>query len=138
MMGWVLADTGPLVALLDRSDQLHGWAVGQFKAFRPPLLTCEAVLAEAWHLLGQAEPSRAALARLHRDGILEVRFSFEGNAPAVWRLLEKYRDVPMDVADACLVRMSELFPRSRIWTADADFRVYRRLGRQIIPRVAPF
>ncbi|HPA16993.1 MAG TPA: PIN domain-containing protein [Verrucomicrobiae bacterium] len=137
-MDVILADTGALVALLDRSDHLHNWALGHFKALRPPLFTCEAVLAEAWHLLGEAPPSRTALARLHREGILDVRFDFQSEAPVVWRLLEKYRDVPMDLADACLVRMSELFPRSHVWTTDSDFRVYRRMGRQAIPRIAPF
>ncbi len=136
-MDVVLADTGSLVALLDRSDRHHRWAVDQFKVLRPPLLTCEAVLEEAWHLLGHVPPSRGALARLHRERIIEVRFDFESEAPAVWRLLDKYRDIPMDVADGCLVRMSEIFSRSRVWTTDGDFRFYRRLGRQTIPRLAP-
>jgi predicted nucleic acid-binding protein len=113
----LLADTSALVALLDRSDALHGWAVEIFKTLRPPLLVCEAVLAEASHLLEQAPPEREA-------------------AP-VWRLLHKYRDVPMDFADACLVRMAELQHTPRIWTADADFHVYRRNGRQPIALIFP-
>ena len=76
-MDAILADTSALVALLDRSDALHGWAVEIFKTLRPPLLVCEAVLAEAFYLLGQAPPSREALARLHGGGILRVAFDFE-------------------------------------------------------------
>jgi predicted nucleic acid-binding protein len=132
MMARVLVDTGALVALLDRSEALHDWAVEVFKSLRPPLLTCEAVLAETWHLLDEAPPSRAALTRLHRDGIIRVAFDFETEASAVWRLLDKYEDVPMDFADACLVRMAEIHATPRVWTADSDFQVYRRNGRQAI------
>jgi len=136
-MSVVLVDTGPLVALLDRSDSGHAWAVKVFKELRPPLLSCEAVLAEAWHLLGDSGPSRPALAQLHASGIIRVAFDFETEAPAIWRLLEKYADVPMDYADACMVRMAELHPRAQVWTMDDDFRVYRRNGRQAIPLLSP-
>ncbi len=136
-MAAVLADTGALVALVDRSDAWHEWAVEVFKTLRPPLLTCEAVLAEAWHLLGESGPSRNALARLHANGILHVAFDFETEAAAVWRLLHKYADTPMDFADACLVRMAELHTEPRVWTTDSDFRVYRRNGRQTIPLIFP-
>ncbi len=134
-MAAVLADTGALVALLDRSDKWHVWAVEVFKSLRPPLFTCEAVLAEVWHLLGEAGPSRGALARLCTNGIVRVAFDFEKEAAAVWRLLAKYADVPMDFADACLVRMAELHSEPRVWTTDSDFRVYRRNGRQAIPLI---
>ena len=136
-MDAVLADSSALVALLDRSDALHPWAVETFRTLRPPLLVCEAVLAEASHLLTQAPPSREALARLHQGGILRAAFDFEREAAAVWRLLHKHRDVPMDFADACLVRLAELQRAPRVWTADADFYVYRRHGRQTIPLIFP-
>ncbi len=137
-MGTVFVDTGALVALLDRSDEWHKWAVGVFKSLRPPLFTCEAVFAEAWHLLGESGPSRAALAKLHKTGILRVTFEFEPAAAGVWRLLEKYADTPMDFADACVVSLSEREPKCRVWTTDSDFLVYRRNGRQTIPLIAPF
>lgn len=132
-----LADTGALVALLDRADIHHRWAVDCFKTLRPPLITCESVFAEALHLLADLEPSVAAFARLHRDQILRVDFDFEAHASAVWRLIEKYRDLPMDFADACLVRMSELHSEPVVWTTDKHFRVYRRHGRQIIRLLSP-
>jgi predicted nucleic acid-binding protein len=132
-----LADTGALVALLDRADLHHTWAVECFKTLAPPLITCESVLAETLHLLADLGPSANALARLHADGILQVDFDFNAHAPAVWRLIEKYRDLPMDFADACLVRMSELHADCVVWTTDTDFRVYRRHGRQAIPLLNP-
>lgn len=137
-MAAVLVDTGALVALLDRSDAWHSWAVGIFKTLRPPLLTCQAVLAEAWHLLGESGPSRSALARLHKTGVLRVTLDFEPAAAGVWRLLEKYADTPMDFADACLVLLAERTAETRVWTTDSDFRIYRRHGRQAIPLIAPF
>jgi predicted nucleic acid-binding protein len=132
-----LADTSALIALLDRSDAHHDWAVACLRQLRPPLLTCDAVLAEAWHLLGAAPPSRHTLAALHADGLLESSFPFEAHAPRVWQLLGKYADVPMGFADGCLVRMSELHPDCQVWTADRDFRAYRRFDRKIIPLLEP-
>ena len=132
-----LADTGALVALLDRADLHHAWAVECFKKLTPPLITCESVLAETLHLLSDLSPSVDALARLYSDGILRVDFDFRAQAPAIWRLVQKYRDLPMDLADACLVRMSELHTDCMIWTTDSHFRVYRRHGRQTIPLLNP-
>jgi len=136
-MAAVLADTGALVALLDRSDGWHEWAVEAFSLLRPPVLTCEAVLAEAFHLLGGSGPSRRALAQLHSRQILRTAFDFEGEAGAVWHLLDRYHDLPMDFADACIVRMAEIHTGSRVWTVDSDFGVYRRNGRHAIPLIYP-
>lgn len=77
------------------------------------------------------------LDRLHQEGIIRVDFCFESHASVIWRLMKKYRDLPMDFADACLVRMSELNDHCRVWTVDSDFRVYRRHGRQVIPLIFP-
>jgi len=136
-MAAVLADAGALVALLDRSDGWHEWAVDVFRLLRPPVLTCEAVLAEALHLLGGSGASRQALAQLYKRQIIQVTFDFEAEAGAVWRLLDKYDDVPMDFADACLVRMAEIHTGSHVWTVDSDFRVYRRNQRQAISIIFP-
>jgi uncharacterized protein len=89
------------------------------------------------HLLAELPPSLEALARLHQDEILQVAFDFETQAAVIWRLLAKYRDVPMDFADACLVRLTELHGDCVLWTTDADFHVYRRHGRQVIPTLCP-
>ncbi|MBI3304182.1 MAG: hypothetical protein HYZ72_19125 [Deltaproteobacteria bacterium] len=77
------------------------------------------------------------VASLLRKGVLNVAFRLETEAEAVERLMQRYRQVPMSLADACLVRMSELHHRSRVFTIDSDFRIYRRYGRQVIPLLAP-
>jgi predicted nucleic acid-binding protein len=136
-MRHLLVDTGPLVALLDRSDQYHSWAVQRFRELAPPLLTCESVLSEACYLLRNMPRSSRALARLQREEIISVPFDFQKEAPAVWKLKNKYADVPIDLADACLIRMTELYPECRLWTLDSDFRIYRRLGRRSIPLIYP-
>lgn len=138
MIREAIADTGPIVALLDRSDVYHQWATECFKSIQSPIITCEAVFAEAWHLLGSAPPSRRTLAKLHFDGIIRVNFDFEEQSASVWPLLEKYQDVPMDLADACLVRLSELYLHRVVWTVDSDFKIYRRNKRAVIPLLAPW
>jgi predicted nucleic acid-binding protein len=136
-MDITFSDAGPLVALLDEGDRWHAWARESFQTLRPPIYTCEAVLTEAWHQLRRFRRSRAALANLCARGALVTSFDFEAESDAVWRLLNKYADTPMDFADACLVRMAELNPLARIWTVDSDFFVYRCHGRQAIPLVFP-
>ncbi len=134
----LLVDTGPLVALLDRSDLHHNWAVQSFKHIRSPLLTCEAVMAETMHLLRKLPPSLKTLSIWHGDGLIRCSFDFQEQAPAVWKLLAKYADTPMDFADACVVRMAEIFPDPRVWTTDTDFLIYRRNARTVIPLLAPW
>lgn len=134
----LLVDTGPLVALLDRSDIHHKWALQCFKQLRPPLLTCEAVLAETMHLLRKLPTSLKTLSIWHGDGLFRCSFDFQEQAPAVWKLLDKYADTPMDFADACVVRMAEIHPDPRVWTTDTDFQTYRRNTRTVIPVLAPW
>jgi len=136
--GGIIADTGALVALLDRSDQHHEWAMLCFKNLRPPLLTCESVLTEAWHLLGHAEISRRALVEMCRSGVVKVAFDLSAELPKVLKLLEKYADTPIDFADACLVQMVEAIGEARVWTVDSDFVVYRRSNRRVIETLAPW
>jgi len=133
----VLVDTGAIVALLDRSDHHHKWALDCFKKLEPPLLTCEAILTESYYLLGFSNASRRTLAKLCQENIFRIDFDFQSNAIDVWRLLKKYEDTPMDFADGCLVRLSEIFSGSVVWTVDSDFTVYRKLGRQKIPLISP-
>lgn len=132
-----IADTGALVAFLDRADVHHDWAVECFKQIHPPINTCESVFAETLHLLSDLPRSVQALASFHRDGIVRVNFDFEAHALTVWRLIKKYHDTPMDFADACLVRMSELYGDCLVWTTDSHFRIYRRHGRQSLPLLSP-
>lgn len=137
MKSRVVLDTGPLVALLNRHDRHHAWAKSRFGEIDPPLLTCEAVLVEAAHLLRvRAEGPPAVLALLER-GTVTARFGLEEEAPRVRELLVRYADRPMSLADACLVRMAELHTGSSILTLDSDFEIYRMHGRRVIPTIRP-
>jgi predicted nucleic acid-binding protein len=133
----LLVDTGPLVALLDKKDEWHEWAVETFNTLRPPLLTCEAVITEAWHLLEGFPNARLSLSHFHVAGALRINFIFEKQMALVYNLLAKYSDVPMDFADACLVRMSELSENVRVWTLDRDFHFYHRHRTEQIPLLLP-
>src|ERR1700686_1737883 len=130
-----LVDTGFLVALLSPPDGTHRWAAAQAPRLPPPWVTCEAVLSEASHLLGGR--GTRSLAALLRRGAVVCAYRFADDMDAVLRLLEKYADVPMSFADACLVGMTERLNNPMLLTTDADFRIYRRHGRQTIPYVLP-
>lgn len=131
----VLVDTGFVVALLSRRDANHRWAVEQAGQFPPPWLTCEAVVSEAFHLLGS--PGRPPLSALLRRGALLIGFALGAEFESILKLLQKYGELPMSLADACLVRMSEQRPEPTLLTTDADFRIYRRHSRQLIPCILP-
>ncbi len=130
-----LLDAGFVVALLSRRDAHHPWAVAQTPRLAPPWGTCEAVLSEAFHLLGaRGIPGLNAL--LRRRAVV-VGFDFATDLEPVLKLMQKYANVPMSLADACLVRMTEIRSDAVILTTDTDFRIYRRHGRQVIPCVMP-
>jgi predicted nucleic acid-binding protein len=135
MAASVLVDTGFVVALLNRRDADHHWAIGKALHFPPPWTTCEAVLSEAFHLLGPRGAS--SLAALLRRGVVASTFRFDDHRETVLRLLAKYADVPMSFADACLVRMTETLNDPVLLTTDNDFHVYRRHSRQAVPCVLP-
>ena len=131
----VLADAGFVVALLSSRDNHHEWAVMQASEYPPPWSTCEAVLSEAFHLLGGR--GAANLGALLRRRALLVTFELAENVEPVVRLIEKYVNIPMGLADACLVRMTETLADPIVLTTDEDFRVYRRHSRQVVPCVTP-
>lgn len=135
MAASALVDAGFLVALLSRGDANHRWAAAQALRLPPPWITCEAVLSETAHLLG-SRGMRSFSSLLRRDAIA-CSYRFRDDVDAVLKLLEKYADVPMSFADACLVRMTETLNDPVLLTTDADFHVYRRHGRQVIPCVLP-
>ena len=133
MAATVIVDAGFLVALLSRREADHGWADSQALRHPPPWKTCDAVLSEAFHLLG----SVGALSALIRRGSIVSTFNFAENTEPVLALMDKYASVPMALADACLVRMTEIVSEPILLTTDRDFRIYRRHGRQTIPAVMP-
>jgi predicted nucleic acid-binding protein len=133
----VIVDTGPLVALLNKADRHHAWAKQRFAEIEPPLLTCEAVVVEACHLLrNQVQGERVVLDVLHR-GAVEINFTLQEEIVPVQRLRVRYAGVPMDLADACLVRMAEINTGSILLTLDSDFAIYRMNGRHVIPTLMP-
>jgi predicted nucleic acid-binding protein len=129
-----IADTGFLVAFCNRKDAHHRWAVGVSERVTEPLLTCEAVLAEtAFHLR-----SAAVVLALVREGLVRSAFVLSENLPRLAELAARYTDREPDLADLCLVRLSELHPDYPVITTDlTDFRVYRRGRREAIPLIHP-
>lgn len=129
-----IADTGFLVAFANRNDRHHQWALRVAERVTEPLLTCEAVLAEtAFHL--QSVPLVLAMLR---EGLVTLAFDCRDHLPQLMMLADRYADRRPDLADLCLIRMSELHPRHSVITADRqDFRVYRRNKRETIPLVSP-
>lgn len=126
-----LLDTGPLVALLSRTDANHTRARKILASYAPPFRTCEAVLVEAAHLLSRDNPSgQADIIKLGASGLFEVALRIDEHWASIGRLLRKYVDVPADLADACLIRCAELHGEARILTFDLDFQVYRWDGRK--------
>lgn len=134
----VLVDTGPIVAFLNRSDTHHAWARAEFSRRAPPYLTCESVLSEASFLVGAQGGASALVLELVRRGALAVAFDLGAETEPVRRLMARYADIGVSLADACLVRLSELKPDCALMTIDRDFLVYRRDGRRTIPLIAPF
>src|SRR5258708_32223841 len=127
----VLVDAGFVVALLSSRDAHHQWAVTQASELPPPWVTCEAVLSEAFHLLG--ELGTPNLGALLRRGAVRDAFALTENVEPVVKLIGKYSKVPMGLANACLVLMTETLADSILLTTDQDFRVYRRHSRQVVP-----
>lgn len=137
MAASVVLDTGPLVAFIDRHDPQHRWAADRLRELQPPFLTCEAVISEALFLLEGAHDGPALVMGMLREDLLRLAFDLDDHLDAITTLLAKYRDVPMSLADACLVRMTELHDGARVFTLDADFKLYRRHSRQAIPLIFP-
>lgn len=129
-----IADTGFLVAFARANDMHHDWAVGLASRVTEPLLTCEAVLAEAAFHLRSASLVLAMLA----EGLIAVAFTCNDHLPRLGELARAYADREPDLADLCLIRMSEIYPRHSVITVDReDFRVYRRNKRETIPLICP-
>ena len=131
-----LLDTGPLVAFIDANETpaLRRWAIETLSALAWPLYTCEAVLTEAAHFLRTPRP----LIEMVEAGELLIPFTLADQAPDLARIIGAYHGRRVSLADACLVRMAELWRDSTVATIDAkDFAVYRRFGREAIPHLSP-
>jgi len=130
-----IVDSGALVALLDPREEHHRWARETFSRQPGPWVTCEAVVSEAFFLLH--EPHARALETLLRQGHLRMGLNLADELVQVLDLRAKYADVPMSLADACLVRLSETRPDPVVLTTNADFKIYRRHSRRVVPCLQP-
>lgn len=133
----VVVDAGPIVASLIAGDTHHAWTREQWSRVRPPLLTCEPVLSEAGFVIKRLGGEPSSILDLLEKGVIQVRFSLQEQAANIRTLMLRYSEVPMSLADACLVRMAELLDDAAVMTFDQDFRIYRRSGRNVIPLIAP-
>jgi uncharacterized protein len=129
-----IADTGFLVAFANRQDRYHDWAISVANGITEPLLTCEAVLAETAFRLSSVPVTLAMI----ESGLIALTFDGNDHLPQLAVLADRYQDRKPDLADLCLIRMSELHPRHSVITVDRrEFRLYRRNKREAIPLVCP-
>ena len=132
-----IVDTGPLVAFFDRAERHHRWVAERIEELEAPLLICEPVLTEAIYLLRRYATAQDALFELLQNGALKVAFRIDGHVGELRKLLQKYRDTPMSLADACIVRMAEIHEGHAVLTLDSDFSVYRKRGRVPLSLIYP-
>jgi predicted nucleic acid-binding protein len=132
-----IVDTGPLVAFFDRAERHHRWAAERVEELEAPLLVCEPVLTETAYLLARYPRAQDALFALLRNGALSLAFRIDEHVDALRNLLRRYRDTPMSLADACVVRMAEIHERHAVLTLDSDFSVYRKHGRVPLALIHP-
>ena len=133
----VLLDTGPLVAFLRRRDRYYEWAVEQFNRIDAPMQTCEAVLTEACYLLSGSPGASQSVLKMLELGAIKVTLHVDDELTPIKTLMTRYGNISMSLADACLVRMSELHAAGVVLTLDSDFMIYRKHGRQVIPVIMP-
>jgi uncharacterized protein len=133
----IIADTGVIVAFLDKRDNRHDWTIEQMKVLPAPYGVCESVITESCFLLNGLHNGKNNVLAMLKAGLLTIDFSLSAEIEAVQTLLNKYADVPMSLADACLVRMCEIKHNSSIFTLDGDFRVYRKNGKDEISLIIP-
>jgi uncharacterized protein len=133
----LLIDAGPLIALLNRRERHHAWVRDLLDTIEPPLFTCDPVLSEVCFVLQRLQRGANAVLELVARGIVRSDFRVASEIDSLSSLMKKFANVPMSLADACLVRMTELEPRAEVLTLDGDFRVYRRNRRQAVPTIMP-
>src|SRR5260221_4785216 len=118
MINLIILDTGPIVAYLNQGDKYHGWAKKRFQEVVSPLLTCQAVISEACFLIRHFPKGRQAILEMIERNLIQTEFNLNAEAKALKQLIHKYQNIPMSLADACLVRMAELYEDSKISTLD--------------------
>lgn len=138
MRNLIIADTGPIVGLVNERDQWSEWSIKNSVNLSIPYLTCEAVITEACFVLQDLADGEQKVLEFLNRGVLKIAFSLSTETTAVKTLMNKYKNIPMSLADACLVRMSEINDDAAVFTVDQDFLIYRKQGRKKIPLISPF
>jgi len=133
----LILDTSFLVAFLRERDEFHPWAVAALKARTGNIATCEAALAETFHLLRDRRDVCKHLLGAVAEKRIIIPFVLGEEGSAIEKLIDRYRNIPMSLADACLVRMAEIHTGSLVFTLDEDFKLYRKSNRQVIATVMP-
>jgi len=132
----VLLDTGVIVALLDRSERYHARCAQALESLEQPLATCEAVIAESCYLLRTIPGAAETVLANVEQGIFQIPMQLNQAAAPIRAILRKYRDVPADLADACLIHMADELETGEILTLDSDFARYRwRRNRAFQPLI---
>ncbi|WP_017294803.1 type II toxin-antitoxin system VapC family toxin [Geminocystis herdmanii] len=133
----IIIDTGIIVALVNRNEQTHEWVKNNLKSLSLPFFTCESVITESCFLLQDIHGGEDAVLNLISSNKLQISFNLSEEVTAINQLIKQYKSIPMSLADACLVRMSELIRGSSVFTLDSDFRIYRQYKNQVIPVIMP-
>ncbi len=138
MTNLIILDTGPLVAYINLKDKYHGWAKKRFQEIAPPVLTCQAVISEACFLTRHIDRGREVILEMIERNIIQTEFNLNVEAKSLKILISKYQNVPMSLADSCLVRMAELYEDAKIMTLDRDFIIYRKNKNLSLSCITPF
>ena len=133
----IIIDTGPIVAFLNKNDSYHNWAKNQFSLMSPPFISCEAVISEACFLLRKFPQGPQNIMELVERNLLILPFDLQVETKTIKKLMIKYQNIPMSLADACLVRLCEQISDSVICSLDSDFNIYRKNKRDRIPLIIP-
>ncbi|NJR52427.1 MAG: PIN domain-containing protein [Leptolyngbyaceae cyanobacterium CSU_1_3] len=133
----IILDTGPLVAFINPRDNFHEWAVTEWSISSVPFLTCEAVITEACFLLRNVYRGEEEVMNLLETEIIHIPFCLSDEVVAIRQFLIRYQSVPMSIADACLVRMAELYSECVVLTLDSDFNIYRKNRDRLITTITP-
>ncbi|HEY7302330.1 MAG TPA: PIN domain-containing protein [Xanthobacteraceae bacterium] len=136
-MAGAILDAGALVAFFDRAERHHRWVSERMDELAAPLLLCEPVLAETLYLLSDYSEAQDKVLAFIQSGAFSIAFEVGEHVGALRKLLQKYRDVPMSFADACIVRMTEIYDEHPVLTLDSDFFVYRKHGRVSLALIHP-
>ena len=133
----IIIDTGVLIAFLMPKDKFHTWAVSQLSQITVPVITCEPVITESCFLAQRIHNGQETILKLIQQGHISLPFILSQDLEAIETLMQRYASVPMSLADACLVRMSEMYDNSQVLTLDSDFTIYRKQRNQPIPVIMP-